>query len=444
MSDSTAEAFLGRTTVAPIALNERITSIDVVRGVALLGILLVNIHYMGMPSGIFFVGSPPADATPGSMAAWYFYRIFCEGKFYPLFSMLFGAGLAIQFERARQRGSGWWAAPFRRIFALGIFGLMHATLIWFGDILFLYALIGFVMIFLVRLPTKGLAIAAGALVLATLAMVALSVLMTAFGGHFTEQKPTHEFVLDDRPPLTQLFDGLNGRLITGPWDASWQELEGRALRDGPFAQATGFRAINWSMTLLFMLFGGGPVILALFLVGAILVRTRFFAPENTSVQHRVAVFGWTVGLACAIVSAFAHPYQAQAWAVGVLGVTHSLGGPILSLGYLGTLVLWANRLQGNPFAIIFSNAGRMALSSYLLCSVIGTAIFYHWGFGWFGQFSAAERLLAAFGVYAVVAITASVWLSFFAFGPMEWIWRTMTYLRFPPMLRRDAATTLAP
>ncbi|MBN8597025.1 MAG: DUF418 domain-containing protein [Planctomycetes bacterium] len=443
MAESATQEIRMDAKIAPVGLNERITSIDVVRGVALLGILLVNIHYMGMPSGIFFVGNPPADATPPSTAAWYFYRTFCEGKFYPLFSMLFGAGLAIQFERARQRGSNWWAAPFRRVIALGFFGLLHATLLWFGDILFLYALVGFVMIFLVRLSTKWLVIAAGVLVLTTLAMVALSVLMTAFGGHFTEQKPAQEFVLDERPPLTQLFDGLNGRLITGPWDGAWQELETRSLRDGPYLQAVGFRAINWSMMLAFMLFGGGPVILALFLFGAILVRMQFFAPDNAVVQRRVAVLGWTIGLACAIVSVFAHQHQARAWAVGVLGVTHSLGGPILSLGYLGTLVLWANQSRHNPVAVAFSNAGRMALSSYLLCSFIGTAIFYHWGLSWFGQLSVAERLLAAMGVYTIVAVFATVWLRFFAFGPMEWIWRTVTYLRFPPVRRRDAATTLA-
>lgn len=425
--------------LAPVAASERIASIDVARGVALLGILLVNIHYMGEPSGIYFESSPPANASTLSTLAWHFYHTFCEGKFYPLFSLLFGAGLAIQFERARARASGWWLAPIRRLLALLFIGLSHALLIWYGDILVTYALLGFWMILLVRLSVKGLAIAGGVLILLTLAFLALSVLSTAYGGNFAQQKPATEWVVDARPPVEQLLEGLKDRKIIGPWDASWQELETLATRDGPYSQAFGVRAIVWAMTFAFTIFAGGPVILLLFIIGAILIRTGFFLTSNQAWHRRFAIGGFAIGIPCTIIATLVAPYQGSPWGVLALGLTKTFGGPILSLGYLGAVVLWANSGHAAGLARVFSNAGRMALSSYLLCSILGTAIFYHWGLRWFGETTVAERLALAVGVYAVVAFIATLWLQTFAFGPMEWFWRMLTYFRIPPLFKMKAA-----
>lgn len=431
--------------LVPVAVGERIASIDVARGVALLGILFVNIHYMAEPAGIYFEGVPPANSSAVSRLAWYFYHTFCEGKFYPLFSMLFGAGLAIQFERAKVRGSGWWLAPIRRLLTLLFIGIAHALLVWYGDILVTYAILGFLMIVLVRLPLKGLAAAGGVLVMLALAMLALGVIATAMGGHFSGRKPETDFVLDSRPPFEQLITGLRDQSITGPWDSGWRVLETQAMRDGPYSQAFGVRAVTWLMTMFFTLFGGGAIILLMFIVGAILVRTEFFSPQNRVWHRRVAMGGLAIGVPSAIGAALAAPYQTVPWGAAAYGLAQSFGGPILSLGYLGSIVLWANSGKGAGLARVFSNAGRMGLTSYLLCSILGTALFYHWGLQWFGQTTVAQRLLLAIGVYATVAAFASLWLRSFLFGPMECFWRSMTYLRFPPMVRREseAATTLA-
>jgi len=431
--------------LVPVAVGERIASIDVARGVALLGILFVNIHYMAEPAGIYFEGVPPANSSAVSRLAWYFYHTFCEGKFYPLFSMLFGAGLAIQFERAKVRGSGWWLAPIRRLLTLLFIGIAHALLVWYGDILVTYAILGFLMIVLVRLPLKGLAAAGGVLVMLALAMLALGVIATAMGGHFSGRKPETDFVLDSRPPFEQLITGLRDQSITGPWDSGWRVLETQAMRDGPYSQAFGVRAVTWLMTMFFTLFGGGAIILLMFIIGAILVKTDFFNQQNRVWHRRIALGGLAIGIPSAIGAAFAAPYQTVPWGAAAYGVAQSFGGPILSLGYLGSIVLWANSGRASALARVFSNAGRMGLTSYLLCSILGTALFYHWGLQWFGQTTVAQRLLLAIGVYATVAAFASLWLRSFLFGPMECFWRSMTYLRFPPMVRREseAATTLA-
>lgn len=432
--------------LVPVAAGERIASIDVARGVALLGILFVNIHYMAEPAGIYFESVPPANASPLSRFAWYLYHTFCEGKFYPLFSMLFGAGLAIQFERAKVRGNGWWLAPIRRLLTLLFIGVAHALLIWYGDILVTYAIVGFAMIFLVRLSLQWLAIAGGVLIMLALATLSLGVIATAMGGHFSEQKPVSEFLLDSRPPLEQLVTGLRDRTITGPWDSGWRLLETQAMRDGPYTQAFGVRGVTWVMTMLFTLFGGGAIILLMFIIGAILVKTDFFNRQNRVWHRRIALGGLAIGIPSAIGAAFAAPYQTVPLGAAAYGLAQSFGGPILSLGYLGSIVLWANSGKTSALARVFSNAGRMGLTSYLLCSILGTALFYHWGLQWFGQTTVAQRLFLAIGVFATVAAFASFWLRSFHFGPMEWFWRTMTYLRFPPMLKRESepATTLAP
>lgn len=431
--------------LAPVGLSERIGAIDVARGVALLGILFVNIHYMGESSGIYFASRPPADATPISSAAWYLYHVLCEAKFYPLFSMLFGAGLAIQFDRARQRSSSWILTPIRRLLTLLFIGIAHALLVWYGDILVTYAILGFWMILFARLPLKWLGIVASFLLFVSLTFLLLTVVSTAFGGHYSQQKPVSEFVLDSRPPLDQLVDGLMRRTLTGPWDAAWQELEARAMRDGPYGQAFGMRAITWGITAAFTLFAGGTQILLLFVIGAILVRTGFFLPTNSLWHRRFAIGGLVLGLPAAIISAIASPFQAQTWGTAVYAFMQTFGGPVLSLGYLGCIMLWANSDRATVLQRIFANTGRMGLTSYLLCSILGTAIFYHWGLGWVGETTVAQRLVFAIVVYAIVAAFASFWLRSFAFGPVEWFWRSMTYLRFPPLLKRETepATTLA-
>jgi uncharacterized protein len=465
----------------PLAPPQRIAAIDVARGVALFGIFCVNIHYMGEASGTYFDHVPPASADALSQGAWYFYKTLCEGKFYPLFATLFGAGLAIQFERARARAAGsrskwsiWWAHPIRRLIALLLIGLAHALLVWFGDILVVYAVLGFAMLILVRLSVRALAIAAGVLASLSSFFLLLGVLAIAFSaGPTNRPSPTASdasppsaaattapsqdgttpstpapdapaaadaapekpaFVIDDRPPFEQIIDGFKKRTLTGPWDQPYRELETRVMRDGPFSQLFAVRALGWLMAFVFTLFGGGAVILALFCLGAILIKADLFHPAHALLHRRLSLIGLLLGLPIAVATVWAKPLsESHAWAALLYGFGLTFGGPLLTMGYLFTIVRWTHVGVAASIARLFADAGRMALTTYLLCSILGTGVFYYWGLGWFGQTTAFERFGILAIIFASVVVFAHLWLRHFAFGPAEWLWRSVTYLKLQPL-----------
>ncbi|MBY0111674.1 MAG: DUF418 domain-containing protein [Phycisphaerales bacterium] len=470
----------------PVTPPQRIAAIDVARGVALLGIFCVNIHYMGEASGTYFDHVPPATADALSQGAWYFYKTLCEGKFYPLFATLFGAGLAIQFERARARAAAdpsrgprskwaiWWAHPIRRLIALLFIGLAHALLVWFGDILVVYAVLGFAMLILVRLSVRGLAIAAGVLASVSGFFLLLGVLAIAFSaGPSNRPSPTAvnasppsaaatsasspdgatpstpapdapaaadaaaekpAFVIDDRPPFEQILDGFKQRTLTGPWDQPYRELETRVMRDGPFSQLFAVRALGWLMAFVFTLFGGGTVILALFCVGAIIIKTDLFHPRHGILHRRLSLIGLLLGLPIAVAAVWVKPHsESHAWAALLYGFGLTFGGPLLTMGYLFTIVRWTHAGVAASIARLFADAGRMALTTYLLCSILGTGVFYYWGLGWFGQTTSFERFGILAIIFASVVVFAHLWLRHFAFGPAEWLWRSVTYLKPQPL-----------
>lgn len=413
----------------PVDLSERWIGLDVARGLALLGILMVNIHYFALPSGIFADSAPPDGSSGASVVAWYAYRFFCETKFYPLFSMLFGVGLAIQFIRARERGQQWWAAPVRRLLALLCIGIAHALLLWFGDILFVYSIIGFAMVFLVRLGARGLVIAASVLAVIVLLIAVVAALGTAFGGtNFPDAKVP--IVLDGRPPLTQILAGLGEGRLMGPWEPGWRDLETRALRDGPFAQAVGVRAVTWMIAAFFMILTGGPQILMLFCLGAAMLKAGWLKPDAARVQWRMVAVGLVVGLPAAAAELLTGPYETNWLAVFANTTLVSLGVPFLSLAYLGLALRWANSGSLAWLAYRVSLVGRMGLTNYLTCSLLGAFIFQHWGLARFGSLGTAPLLGVAVAIYAVVLVFSSLWLSNSRFGPMERLWRSATYGRW--------------
>ncbi len=123
----------------------------------------------------------------------------------------------------------------------------------------------------------------------------------------------------------------------------------------------------------------------------------------------------------------------------ILGLTNMLGGPMMSLAYLGGAILIAASGVAAPAVAAVARVGRMALTNYLTETVVATFLMYHWGLGWFGSVLPAKQFLIVFVVYGGLLITSTIWLRFFQFGPMEWLWRTVTYLRPQPLVRREDA-----
>jgi uncharacterized protein len=409
-------------TLAPVAPDRRLALVDALRAVALLGILLVNVSYYAHPFEVRMIGQGP-DQPAIDAAATAVMRFFAEGKFYTLFSLLFGFGLATQLSHAEERGRpdqfrGRWR---RRLLVLLAFGVLHGALLWAGDVLTAYALLGFLALRLARTAPRRLVGWAIGLNLATVLVIAgLAALLwwaadqhgqseiqadatrayrTYASGTFAEI--TRERLADYGMNVASwvlLFPGLLlGNFAFGIWVA----------RRGLLADPAAHR------TLLRRMFVGG-VLVGLPANAAHLALGRFL--DRTPGMPESDMAAMTAGLA-----------------------TMAVGGAAFCLAYLsGLALLWQRAPRPRRWLQAIAPAGRMALTNYLLQSLICTTIFYGYGLGWFGKLGAAAALGLALVVWTAEVVLSRWWLARHAFGPVEWLWRSLTYGARQPMRLRGA------
>jgi uncharacterized protein len=417
MTNSTAES--QPKAVAPTTTSERIDVMDILRGFALLGILLVNMGIFSFPFLATLTGTP-RGSTPLDAAAEFIIQWLAAGKFYPLFSFLFGAGMALQMARIEERGGRVGRFMARRLLILMGFGLLHALLIWNGDILFIYGLTGLALVLFRKLEPKLLLIWAGVLFAIPFVLALLSAGSTALlGGMATGG--------------TQEFDTM-GFL---------REFEQRAIQvygSGTWGEIFVWRAIEWLIFLVFTLFGQWLQLLALFLVGMVFIKRGYLqnSAEHLPLFRRGLRLGLGIGLPANFIIALLDASGSSLTSVlPALGQAMALlAGPLLTLGYISAFVLltqsetWRNRCA--PLAA----AGRMALSNYLAQSIVCTFIFYSFGLGLFGQVGAFAGLVLSVVIWLVQLPISMLWLSRFRFGPVEWLWRTLTYGEAQPMSKQ--------
>jgi len=468
----------------PIRAKERIEALDAVRGFALLGIFLVNIHLFAAPIGEMFSPAPPEGSSTLDSIAHYAVKALATGKFYPLFSMMFGMGMAIQLMRARQAGrtSGMHFAAFywRRLVVLGAIGLAHALLLWYGDILFVYAIAGTIMMLLIGLKPKTLTTIGVILVLISALMMGG---MTALGGMMDpnqetpapmqgDAEPTNgpapadeeqdteadevsststdqTVVETESRPVQALLDGFAaGKVTGGAADPLWMEAERSAHAEGPLTDLLIMRAMNWVSMIIFwqLLMGGFLHVLAMFCFGAALMKAEFFHASRRTLQWKLMIAGFAVGLPLAIVATF-WPIADERIIPAKLGASLAMviGGPLMSMGYLAAITLLVESRPGALVARALANLGRLALTNYLMQTILATSIFYYWGFALFDQVSVAEAVGIALAIYAFQIAFSAIWLRLFRIGPAEWLWRTLTYLRPQPLFKeRTTSTETAP
>ncbi len=458
----------------PVAPAERIGAIDAARGFALLGIFFVNIITFAEPFGRLLEFSP-GDTSPPDRAAFYFVKTVCEGKFYPLFSTLFGAGMTIQMLRARRDPRPYWPRGLRRLAVLGALGLCHALFLWYGDILFIYAVMGLLLLATLRASPKVLAILGTVIVVFSVVISTGFTLLTAAhppeahasptpapaespvpGGSDTPAAPTDEeartrATLDSLtgPPFQRLlrsfehealFKDAERRAINPMTHPVWLDAETEAYRRGPYTEAMKFRAGSWAIVLLVTLLGFGWTIVGMFFIGAALVKWDAFAPHRLHWHTRFAAIGLGLGLPLSALSTAAPTI----WGFSPLMIAtfvplQVISGPMVALGYLGAIrVLVARGVAPSLFGALAA-AGRMALTVYLLETTFSTLVFYHYGLGWFGTLSRVQGMALVVAIYICLVVFSVEWLRHFRFGPMEWLWRSLTYLRPQPMRRRQHA-----
>lgn len=429
--------------LAPVDAGERLESMDLIRGVALFGILVVNMLFFALPLGHMFDPAALVDAPFADRLSAGITKLLFEQKFISLFSLLFGAGLAIQFTRAASHGRSGVGLALRRLAGLALFGLLHVTLLWMGDILFVYACCGTLLAILLafRPSARVLLIIGVAVALAgTLIMSCFAILSLAFGGHdaFAARTP-------DAGGAEEVRRGLDAIRAAGwnPASPIYAEAEALAMREGPFLDALAFRLVAWGTFLLIMPISYGWRILAMFVLGAAMVKAGMFSPDRCRrARRRLLMIALPAGLALSAADVLAQP-----WALGTM-TTLMVTVPIadvaaygIAFGIAALLGIVAERPATSRVRVAVQRAGRMALTVYLAESLLVCALVLHWGFGLHGMIPRAYFIPIASGIWLLLVLVANLWLSRFRMGPLEWLWRTMTYLRPPAAGVRGAPGT---
>ena len=397
--------------------SQRLLHLDVLRGFALLGILLVNFEWFARPIQAIVLGAEPGLSGASLVVDWLIMTL-AEGKFYALFSMLFGAGFALMAERASQKEKPFWGLYLRRLLVLLLFGLGHMLLVWAGDILVVYSLCAFIMVLLFRrTPVQRLwkwAMALFAVPLVLVWLGALSVMMTQFDPEVHDEIAA-SFEADEVEVRLRVDEAL--RIQT---EGSWTENVGQRIRDASFLATTAFFWV--------------PSILGFFLLGRwLLVSQRLSRPaEHQMFFRRWRSRGLILGLPLALAStAMMHQtVQFVPTVTMALGLTLTVASAIfLALAYLSMVILGAQRLA------FLAPAGQMALTNYLTQSLLWTWTLYGHGLGLGPMLPRWSHLFLALAFFGVQVAFSHWWMARYRFGPAEWLWRSLTYLKWQPMRR---------
>ncbi|MEL6497658.1 MAG: DUF418 domain-containing protein [Planctomycetota bacterium] len=414
--------------VGPTTASERIQALDIARGMALFGIFMVNVQFMTMPLAAMYESSEGSRGALGD-AAHYATRVLFESKSYPLFSMLFGMGLVLMYDRAKAAGRVFAPAYIRRLLLLLLVGLAHAFLLWYGDILVIYACLGLIIMWLAPLrPKTMLTIAAVLVGVAAVWASGLNYLFAVLGqGQEIASVKASTFA-----EFRELL--FAGKITEGPMSPAWAAGETDAIGNGPFANAVAMRAINWvSMSVFWLIFYAVVLhVPAMFLLGGAILRSGVVNDPNSPWIKRFILMGLLIGLPGSILSVWmSETYGAMSPMAAISsGVTH-LFGPFVSLGYLGIAMWLAHSGALRWLVRAVAAAGRMALTNYLMQTILVAALAQHWGLGWFGDVTRLEMLWIVLAVYGLQLIVSPIWLNAFGMGPFEYLWRCGTYLRLP-------------
>ncbi len=405
---------------APVRAGERIAALDVLRGFAVLGILAMNVQSYSMIEAAYLNPAANDWIDGAGYWAWLVAHLFFDMKFISIFSALFGAGMALMAERAAARGASATGIHYRRQFWLLVIGLAHAHLIWYGDILVPYALCGFLLYSLRNLSPKKLLIGGFAMTVVPAGFF----LLTGMSIPSMPAEAQAQFAGDWAPAAAAM-------------EAEIATYRGGWLTQLPHRSATALYAETLLFLVLFFWRSGG-----LMLVGMGLYKLGVFSARRSPMFYRrLLAGGFGAGLPLVILGVVFNTRHGFAFEHSMFQgmVFNVVGATIVSFGYVAFVMLavlhgWLPGLQRRLQA-----AGRMALSNYISQSVICTLIFYGHGLGQFEQVSRLGQFGIVVAIWALQLAWSPWWLSRFRFGPLEWLWRSLTYLKFQPMAVRSPA-----
>lgn len=398
----------------PLQVKERVEILDLLRGIALFGILMVNMPLMNAPF-VTEIGKFALWTDPSNLLARWIIDFFFTGKFYTLFSMLFGIGFYFFLRKSDETGISVIPVFRRRLGWLLAIGVLHVVLLWYGDILVFYALFGFLMILFRKKSNKSLIIWA----------VSILLLPPFFGSLLA----------------LAIQAGMSNPDVAAGMQSSFAEAEQRladfmvhamhVYANGSFREIMLVRLEEYRNILggIFFFF---PNVLAMFLVGMVLARKQVF--ENVEANRTFFKKLLWISLPFAIAGnwLYAHyapqgSYIEMDWSMVFALIGHGFGGPAMTFVYISLIAFCHQKGYFTPLANLIKKTGRMALTNYLAQSLIATTLFFSYGFGLYGQIDLWQGIMITVVIYIAQLIWSYYWLSYFRFGPMEWLWRTLTY-----------------
>jgi len=424
-------------TLGPVAAPERLAAVDVLRGVAVLGILAMNIYAFALPMAAYMNPLVWGGNTGADIWTWIVTHVLFDEKMMTIFSMLFGAGLVLLDQRSAARGAKLGGVFYRRILVLLAFGLLHGYLLWMGDILYNYAVCGLLLFLFRRVRPRALiATGVGLIVVAALAW-------TGMGGFFTLARATAAEAAAARAagrPLTKFQEEMEKTWpeIRRQFEPSPAELQrdlqvhrgayGGIVRD----RASHVFQMQTFMTLSYLLWRLGGIML----IGMALMKLEVFsARRSPAFYRRLMLVGYGLGFPLVGVGMwdlfrtrfeFVH-------SIIVSGHFNEAGSLLVALGHVALIMQLYQAGVWPALQTRLAAVGRMALTNYLAQTVIATTIFYGYGFGLFGAVSRFPLMGFVVAIWAVQLWYSPLWLKRFRFGPAEWLWRWLTYGRRPPM-----------
>lgn len=435
--------------VAPVAEASRVKLIDALRGVALLGILLMNIPGFSMPN--YFWESFSND--PSQFNFWLngFITVIFEGKMRAMFGMVFGAGVLLFVSKKELAGKPVHGLFYRRMFWLVLFGLIHAHLIlWIGDILYLYGVCGLLLYLFRKVNPVYLVMA--------LPLVAV-VDFTAGTLHYRSDRATRMAYVDatKAQAKNQALTDAQTRALT-----EWRELEKSLIPNREDAKlntakmksnygtvASYLRPLAFQFQTKFL-----PIwiwdSLALMLLGLALFKWGFLTGDWSRQSYwKVVGIGYSIGLPLVIYSFYygfknystleANLARMEQVPIEWIGLIYPFQRLLLVMAHAAAIILMYKSGFAQGLFRRLEAVGQMAFTNYITHSVICTLFFFGYGLNYFGELQFYQLYYLVGAIWIVQLIISPIWLRYFYFGPLEWLWRSLTYWRAQPMQRREVS-----
>jgi uncharacterized protein len=431
---------------APVAENSRLTTIDMLRGFALLGILLMNIAGFSMADYSF----EAFKNDPGNLNFWVlqFNSIFFEGKMRAMFGMVFGAGVLLFIANKNMKGSSVHALYYRRMFWLLLFGLVHSHLIlWTGEILYFYAVCGMILYLFRNVAAKYLVWAVP--IVAVVSFVAGTLHYQEIRGKRLAYVEAAKAQAENRTLTAAQTSALaDWREVEKTMIPSREDAKGNTQKmKSDYATVAGFlRPLVWQWQTKYLIFEIWDS-LALMLLGLALFKWGFLTGSWSRKDYwKVVKIGYGIGLPLVMYANYynfhhfstleANLARMEQVSVNWIGLIYPFQRILIVMAHAAALILmFQSGFAQNLFRRLVA-VGRMALTNYISHSVICTLFFFGYGLNFYGEFEFYQIYFVVLAIWIFQLIVSPIWLKHFQFGPLEWLWRSLTYWKLQPMRRK--------